>query len=201
MSLIKFNVTISATRAVQSLQQIVFTVLGTAHERCYEFGSIRRAFPHRHRRALLWRSRNAYRSESVSGRPCRYSEPPVCLWQWRAAHQQLRRRQMFRHRTRPCVRGLLSGRRKSLTSAWRHSTSSTRKTPGHLRPAFNLRGEAVAAGAAAAELAGRVEPAVAEAAAAEAAVAAVVCHGAPAAGARLAQFPIALTDAGRHGRA
>jgi hypothetical protein len=38
-----------------------------------------------------------------------------------------------------------SARRKSLTSAWRHSTSSTRKTPTFLKQVYNSPGAAEAA--------------------------------------------------------
>src|ERR1700735_4519011 len=92
-------------------------------------------------------------------------------------------------------------RKKSLTSAWRRSMSSTRRTLRRPRAACRKHVAAVAAEAAAAEVAG-----VAEAAAAVAAVAvAAVCLGALAASAKSDHFPIALADTliigrVRHGR-
>jgi hypothetical protein len=111
----------------------------------------------------------------------------------------------------------LSVRRKSPTSVWRRSISSTRKTSEHRRPGYNLFEEAAAAdtaaavsGAAAAADTAAAEAVLAEAAAAagEAAAAAAAagagagaaaaCHGEVAPpGARLEHLPITLTDAGR----
>jgi hypothetical protein len=105
------------------------------------------------------------------------------------------RRQII-HRVTPSR----SAKRKSPTSAWRHSTSSTRRIPRRLKAVFNWR-----AAAAAAEVAEAAEAAVAEAAAAvgDVAVAAAVaaCRGELAASARPERFPIALTNTGHHGRA
>ena len=68
-----------------------------------------------------------------------------------------------------------SVRRRSLTSAWRLSTSSTKKTPKHSVPAYNLPTAAEVGAAAAAEVAEAVATAeaagvVATAAALEAAL-------------------------------
>ena len=93
-------------------------------------------------------------------------------------------------------------RKRSPTSAWGRSTSSTRKPPEHPGSAKNLpepaaeAAEAAGAAEAAAEAAEVVE--AVEAAAAEAAAA--VGSGEFAASARLDHLPITLTDAGCHGR-
>jgi hypothetical protein len=90
-------------------------------------------------------------------------------------------------------------KRKSLTSAWRRSTFSTRKTPEHPGPAYSLPGgeaaDAVAAAAEAADAAG--EPAEA----AEAAEYPGVIPGEVATTARRKHFPTTLIDADRYGRA
>lgn len=146
----------------------------------------------RYRRALSWRKRSKPRSESVAGRRCRLLEPPGCHLRWWAAPQRLRRQQMCRRETLTRVPYSLSAKRKCLTSAWRHSMCSTRKMPGHLRLACNLRGVAEAAEVAAAEPAEDAE-------AVEAAAVAVVRHGELAAGARLSRSPVTLTGAHRYG--
>jgi hypothetical protein len=89
-------------------------------------------------------------------------------------------------------------KKKSPTSAWGHSTSSTRKTPARLGkvnkwPEVAEVAEAAAEAAEAAEAAAEVAE-VAEAAAAEVAVAA--CRGESAASARRGHFPITRADAG-----
>jgi hypothetical protein len=68
----------------------------------------------------------------------------------------------------------LSARRKSLTSAWRHSTSSTKKTPTFLKQVYNSPGaaEAAAVEAARSVAAGAVAVVAAELAAAGAVAAA-----------------------------
>ena len=87
-----------------------------------------------------------------------------------------------------------SMKKKSPTSAWGHSTSSTRKTPARLGKVNKWPEVAgVAEAAEAAEAAAEVAEA-AEAAAAEVAVAA--CRGESAASARRGHFPIARADAG-----
>jgi len=86
------------------------------------------------RRALPWRTRSRRRSESVEGRPCRHWGLPGFPCRWRAGRppQLSVRPRIFRRRIlRPRITKSLLVRRKSLTSAWRRSMSSTRKTPGH----------------------------------------------------------------------
>jgi hypothetical protein len=84
-------------------------------------------------RALPWRTRSKLRSESVGGLPYRHWGSPGYLCRWQAVHpprlavrQQISRRVTLQHVTKS-----LSVRRKSLTSAWRRSMSSTGKTPEH----------------------------------------------------------------------
>ena len=91
----------------------------------------------------------------------------------------------------------LSVRRKSLTSAWRRSMSSTRKTPEHPGPAYNLP-EAAATAATAAEAAEAATEAAEAAEAAGAAGVAAAAAAAEAAGGGCGTIDIAL---GRHGRA
>lgn len=88
-------------------------------------------------------------------------------------------------------------KKKSPTSAWGHSTSSTRKTPAR-RGKVNKWPEVAEVAEAAAEAAEAVEaaPEVAEAAEAAAAeVAAAACHGESAASARRGHVPITRADA------
>ena len=87
---------------------------------------------------LLWRKRSVLRGGSVRVRlyPC--WESPGCLWRRRPADRQRRcRRRLWRHRPpdrwqsgriRRRFRSPVSMRRKSPTSAWRRSISSTKKT-------------------------------------------------------------------------
>jgi hypothetical protein len=96
----------------------------------------------------------------------------------------------YRQRTSRPARELRSMTRRSPTSAWGRSTSSTKRTPGRHRRASNLPEVVVAAAAAevAAEAAGAVEVAEVVVAAVAAAVAAAVCHGASAPSARDVTF-------------
>ena len=90
-----------------------------------------------------------------------------------------------------------SVKKKSPTSAWGRSTSSTRKTPAPLGKASKRPEVAAAAEAAEAAAAAEAAPEAAEAAAAAAAaVAAAACRGEFAASARLEHVPITRTDAG-----
>jgi hypothetical protein len=97
-------------------------------------------------------------------------------------------------------------RKKSLTSAWRRSMSSTRRTLRRPRTACRKHVAVVVAEAAVAEAAVAEAAGVAEAAAAVVAVAvAAVCLGALAASAKPDHFPITLADTliigrVRHGR-
>ena len=105
-------------------------------------------------------------------------------------------RRSRRHRTCRGRRTLLrvtnsvSVKRKSPTSAWRRSMSSTRRTQDRFGASFRKPAAAVVE---AAEVAGAAEAAAAEAAAA-------VGTGELAAFVRLACFPITLTNTGHHGR-
>jgi len=85
-----------------------------------------------------------------------------CLWLLRAAHlrEPVGQQRTWRRGTPRRVTKSLSVRRKSLTSAWRRSMSSTRRTPEHPKLAKNLPGG---------EAAGAVAGEAAEAAAGEAA--------------------------------
>src|SRR3984885_12355926 len=115
----------------------------------------------------------------------------------------------------------VSTRRKSPTSAWRRSISSTKKTPETPSRAYKSLFEAAGAAAAAATafepaglafaaaeaaaLAFAVAALAAAAAAAAAAgagvgAAAAACHGEVAPSARLERLAITLTDAKRHAR-
>lgn len=99
-----------------------------------------------------------------------------------------------RHRTLRQPRRSLSVRRKSPTSAWRRSISSTRRTLG---AACRWHGCGAAAAAEVAELA---ELAAVAGAVAALAAAAAACRGERVAFARSGRFPIALKYARRHGR-
>jgi hypothetical protein len=85
------------------------------------------------RRALLWRTRSKLRGESVGEQPCPHSGSPGCLCRWQAVQppQLAVWQQISRRGTLQRVTKSLWVRRKSLTSAWRRSTFSTRKTPEH----------------------------------------------------------------------
>ena|SRR6266567_308999 len=95
-----------------------------------------------------------------------------------------------------------SVKKKSPTSAWRRSMSSTRRTPQRPRRASRKRAAAAVVAAEAAEVvevAGAAE-AVAAVVVVVAAAAAAVCRGDLAGFARLDGFLITLTNAGGHGR-
>ena len=106
------------------------------------------------------------------------------------------RRQII-HRVTPSR----SVKRKSLTSVWRRSMSSTRRTPQRLKAVFNWRAAAAAVEAAEAAEAAEVAEAAVVAGDAAAAAAVAVCRGELAASAKPERFPITLTNAGHHGRA
>jgi hypothetical protein len=80
---------------------------------------------------VRWRS--ALRKVSVGGKSYLHWESPVCLWRWQVArqHQPAKRRRTSRRSHRVTKSFLV--RRKSSTSAWRRSMSSTRKIPDHPR--------------------------------------------------------------------
>jgi hypothetical protein len=118
--------------------------------------------------------RSKLRSESVRGKPHRCWDSPGCRYRWRAEHpwQPLGRLRICQRRSHRVMKSL-SVRKKSRTSAWGRSMSSTRKI-SHPGRAYNLPEEAVADTAeAAADMAEAPEAAadMAEAAAAEAAAA------------------------------
>ena len=146
----------------------------------------------------LWRARSTFQSVRVEVKPYQYWEQLVCVCRWWAAHRQhpLGRQRVYRPWTPHRVTKSLSVKKKSRTSAWRRSMSSTRKTPEHPGPTYSLLPEEVADAVAAAD---EAADAAAVAEAAEAAEAAV-CRGELAASARLECFPNTLTDTGRHGR-
>ena len=154
-------------------------------------------------RTRLCRTRSKLRSERLARRPCRLSESPSRLCRWRAVRPRRPRcRPRIRHPIIPFRRKLRSAKKKSPTSVWERSLSSTRKTPARLGSASNTPAVADAEAAAAAA-AGAAEAAVAAAAAAAvagAAAAAAACRGECAASANVQHVPITLTDAVRHGR-
>src|SRR5262249_17241789 len=139
--------------------------------------------------------------EIIRRKPYRWWESSACHCRWRVAHPQqpLCRRRMYR-RGIPLGLKSLSARKKSPTSAWRRSTSSTRKTPERLASAKGLPAAADAAGAADAAEVAAAAAAAAWWGAAAAEAAAGACRGEFAASARLDHAPIRSTDAGRHGR-
>src|ERR1700752_1923630 len=81
-------------------------------------------------RKPLCRTQSTRLIESVGDEPYRYWGSPECPWRWLAARplEPLRREQMHLRVTQQRVTKSLSMRRKSLTSVWRRSMSSTRKT-------------------------------------------------------------------------
>ena len=133
------------------------------------------------------------------------SELSACLCRSRAGHLP---RPLCRPRIRrpgiPCSRKSRSAKKRSPTSAWGPSSSSTRNTPA--RPTLGKRLPSGAEAAAAAEAAvaeAAAEAAVAAAAAAAvaaAAAAAAACPGDVASSARLQHVLITLTEATRYGR-
>jgi hypothetical protein len=132
--------------------------------------------------------RKSYRCWDSSASPCRWRAeppPPVC----RQPIHRLRRRGIPRWVTQS-----LSVRKKSPTSAWGRSTSSTRRTPEHPGSASRLPGAVEAVEAAAAEDADAVEPADAAVVAAEAAAA--VRGGSAVADVRLKDFSTSLSKLG-----
>src|ERR1700731_2443559 len=136
-------------------------------------------FASRRGRTRLCRRRSVLRSENIRRKPYRCLGLSVCLCRWQAAHprQPLCRRRIYRRGIPPHPKSL-SVRKKSPTSAWGHSTSSTRKTPERPDSAKSLP---EAADAAAAAAAGAAAEAAAEAAAAEAGAEAAAAEAAAAA--------------------
>ena len=137
----------------------------------------------------LCRRRNVLRSENIRRKPYRCLGLSVCLCRWQAAHprQPLCRRRIYRRGIPPHPKSL-SVRKKSPTSAWGRSTSSTRKTPERPDSAKSLpeaAAEAAAAEAAAAGAAAEAAAAEAGAEAAAAEAAAAACRGEFAVSARL----------------
>jgi hypothetical protein len=117
---------------------------------------------------LLCRKRSALRRGCVQVKlyPC--WESPGHLWQHRPADHQRIYRRRIRHR----FNSSLSVRRKSPTSAWRRSISSTRKTLEHCRQGYNLLEQE----AAAADMAAAADTAAADMAAAAVSEAAAAAH-------------------------
>ena len=98
-------------------------------------------------RTSLWRAQSKIRSERVGGEPYRWSARRACRWQSRAAHRPPGRQSIHRRGTPHRVPSSRSVRKKSPTSTWRRSMSSTRKTSSSAN-ACNLLAEAAAAAAA-----------------------------------------------------
>ena len=123
--------------------------------------------------------RSKPRSESGGGKPFPCWVLPGCRCRSRAAPPLLRRRTCRLRRLTPATKSF-SPRRKSPTSAWLHSMSSTRRTPVRSGPGFSLSGVVAAAAVAAVEAAAVEAVAVAAsgAAAVEAVAAAVAVSGA-----------------------
>jgi hypothetical protein len=134
--------------------------------------------------------RSTLRSESAGRKPSRWLEPSACLCRWPAAHrpQPLCRPRIQRPGT-PAGPNSLSMRKKSPTSAWGRSTSSTRSTPA--RPTSGKRLHSGAEAAEAAEAAAEAAVAAAEGAVAVAEAAAAVFRGDIAASVRRGPFPTA----------
>ena len=147
--------------------------------KAYQWHSGRRIFASRRGRTRLCRRRSVLRSENIRRKPYRWLGLSVCLCRWQAAHprQPLYRRRIYRRGIPPHPKSL-SVRKKSPTSAWGRSTSSTRKTPERPDSAKSLP---EAADAAAAAAAGGAAEAAAEAAAAEAGAEAAAAEAAAAA--------------------
>ena len=137
--------------------------------------------------APTWRARNKLRIERVGGEPYRSPARPACRWRSRAAHTPPRRQSIYRRRTHR-VPSSRSVRRKSPTSTWGRSMSSTRKSSNSANPC-NLLAEA--AGAAAAVEAARCEEPVE-------AVEAVAAAAQPAAGCGRDQAGFTSASAVRH---
>ena len=150
----------------------------------------RRTFASRRGRSRLCRTRSVLRSENIRRKSYRWWESSACPCRWRAAHPQqpLCRPRKSRGGIPPRPKSL-SVRKKSPTSAWGRSTSSTRKTLE--RPDLGKNLPEAADAAAAADAAGAADAAEAAAAAAEVAAAAAaeaaaaVCRGEFAVSARL----------------
>jgi hypothetical protein len=86
----------------------------------YLIQSVGRTFARRYGRTQPCRTRSKFRSEKGGRARYRCWGPPGCRCRWRPAHP---RQPLGRQRTKS-----LSVRRKSLTSAWRRSMSSTKRT-------------------------------------------------------------------------
>jgi hypothetical protein len=90
-----------------------------------------RTFARRYRRTVPCRTRKKLRSERVGRRPYQWERPPGYRCRWRAAHPRDRvgRLLMCRRATPRCLTQWTPARKKSPTSAWPHSMSSTQETP------------------------------------------------------------------------
>src|SRR5438034_1065483 len=176
--------------------------LREGYEYRYRYGPLRRTSAGRYGRTRRCRTSSKLRSERVARKFYQLSESSACLCRSRAGHPP---RPLCRPRIRrpgiPSGRKSRSAKKKSPTSAWGPSTSSTRNTPARPTSGKRLRSGAEVAAAAVAGAA--AEAAVAAAAAAAAVVAAeaaaAACPGDVAPSARLQHVPITLTDATRYG--
>ncbi len=90
------------------------------------------------------RCRSKPRSESGGGKPFLCWVLPGCRCRSRAAHPVAQRQTCRRRRSKRATKSF-SPKRKSPTSAWPHSMSSTKRTPVHSDPAFSLSGAVAAA--------------------------------------------------------
>jgi hypothetical protein len=105
--------------------------LVVASDREYDsIGRTGRTFARRYGRTPPCQTRSKLRSGSIGHAQYRCWGPLGCRCRWRAAHP---RQPLGRQRTKSH-----SVNRKSLTSAWRRSMSSTRKMPEYPGPAYNL---------------------------------------------------------------
>jgi nucleoid-associated protein YgaU len=162
-----------------------------------------KSFVRSYREALLWRTpkrrtRSRLRSDGARGR-CRSWGPPACPWRSEAAHQRLLRPRMHRCKTPDRIPSSLWVRRKSPTSAWRRSMSSTRRIPRHRWAVSSSPAGGVAAMdvAAAEEAAAARRAAVAGTAAPQPAAEAAQAAEAAAAGGEAAAAAVAAAAAGR----
>ncbi len=111
----------------------------------YSWSNIARGF----RGFFPCRTQNKFRNASVGRKSSRCWGPPGCRYRWRAERPQSVDRQRILRRGIPLrATKPLSARRRSPRSAWRHSISSTKKTPEHSGPAHDLPLEAAAVAAA-----------------------------------------------------
>jgi hypothetical protein len=175
--------------------------LREGYEYRYQYGPLRRTSAGRYGRTRQCRTSSKLRSERVARKLYQLSESSACLCRSRAGHPP---RPLCRPRIRrpgiPSGRKSRSAKKKSPTSAWGPSTSSTRNTPARPTSGKRLRSGAEAAEAAEAAAEAAVAAAAAAAAVVAAEAAAAACPGDVAPSARLQHVPITLTDATRYGR-